>query len=34
MDEKIKEVIDKYELDIKNVYRARGSYMLETTDGL
>lgn len=34
MDEKIKEVIDKYELDIKNVYRARGAYMLETTDGL
>lgn len=34
MDEKIKEVIDKYELDIKNIYRARGAYMLETTDGL
>lgn len=34
MDEKIKEVIDKYDLQVKNAYRARGAYMLETTDGL
>lgn len=34
MDEKIKEVINQYELNIKNVYRARGAYMLDTADGL
>lgn len=34
MDDKMKEVIDQYEVEIKNVYRARGAYMLETTDGL
>lgn len=34
MDEKIKEVINQYELEIKNVYRARGAYMLDTTQGL
>ena len=34
MDEKIKEVIDQYELELKNVYRMRGAYMLDTSQGL
>lgn len=34
MDEKMREVVDQYEVEIKNVYRFRGAYMLETKDGL
>lgn len=34
MDDKMREVIDQYELEIKNVYRFRGAYMLDTKDGL
>lgn len=34
MDEKMREVVDQYELEWKNVYRFRGAYMLETKEGL
>lgn len=34
MDEKMREVVDQYEVELKNVYRFRGAYMLETKEGL
>ena len=34
MDDKIKEVVEQYELNIKNVYRVRGAYILDTGEGL
>lgn len=34
MDEKMREVVEQYDLHIKNVYRFRGAYMLETHLGL
>ena len=34
MDEKVKEIVEQYELEVKNVYRVRGAYMLDTAKGL
>lgn len=34
MDDKIREVVEQYELNIKNVYRVRGAYILDTGEGL
>lgn len=34
MDEKVKEIVDQYDLEVKNVYRVRGAYMLDTAKGL
>lgn len=34
MDEKVKEIVEQYDLKVKNVYRVRGAYMLDTPKGL